>query len=67
MNWFCGREYGQGFFKKELLYYHPQICIYHYFYAEEKLVGSLASMSKHERIKAIQKMPENMKRKREIR
>ena len=34
---------------------------------EEKLVGSLASMSKHERIKAIQKMPENMKRKREIR
>ncbi|XP_072205774.1 transmembrane channel-like protein 5 isoform X2 [Excalfactoria chinensis] len=34
---------------------------------EEKLVGSLASMSKRERIKAIQKMPETMKRKREIR
>uniref|UniRef100_A0A8C9F3N2 Transmembrane channel-like protein n=1 Tax=Pavo cristatus TaxID=9049 RepID=A0A8C9F3N2_PAVCR len=33
----------------------------------EELVGSLASMSKRERIKAIQKMPEAMKRKREIR
>ncbi|XP_052535545.1 transmembrane channel-like protein 5 isoform X2 [Tympanuchus pallidicinctus] len=34
---------------------------------EEKLVESLASMSKRERIKVIQKMPETMKRKREIR
>ncbi|XP_015732573.1 transmembrane channel-like protein 5 isoform X2 [Coturnix japonica] len=34
---------------------------------EEKLVGSLVNMSKRERIKAIQKMPETMKRKREIR
>ncbi|XP_009579515.1 PREDICTED: transmembrane channel-like protein 5 [Fulmarus glacialis] len=34
---------------------------------EEKLVGSLASMSTSERIKAIQKMPETMKKKREIR
>ncbi|OPJ70681.1 transmembrane channel-like protein 5 isoform B [Patagioenas fasciata monilis] len=34
---------------------------------EEKLVGDLASMSTSERIKAIQKMPENMKKKREIR
>ncbi|NXC38196.1 TMC5 protein, partial [Penelope pileata] len=41
--------------------------IFHYFYAEEKLVGSLASMSKRERIKAIQKIPETMKKKREIR
>ncbi|NXL92179.1 TMC5 protein, partial [Alectura lathami] len=37
------------------------------FYAEEKLVGNLASMSKRERIKAIQKMPKTMKKKREIR
>ncbi|KFZ62284.1 Transmembrane channel-like 5, partial [Antrostomus carolinensis] len=37
------------------------------FYAEEKLVGNLASMSISERIKAIQKMPETMKKKREIR
>ncbi|XP_065588641.1 transmembrane channel-like protein 5 isoform X2 [Cyrtonyx montezumae] len=34
---------------------------------EEKLVGNLVSLSKHERIKAIQKMPESMRRKREIR
>ncbi|XP_075371122.1 transmembrane channel-like protein 5 isoform X2 [Mycteria americana] len=34
---------------------------------EEKLVGNLASMSTSERIKAIQKMPETMKKKREIR
>ncbi|NXK48617.1 TMC5 protein, partial [Chauna torquata] len=40
---------------------------FHGFYAEEKLVGNLASMSTRERIKAIQKMPETMKKKREIR
>ncbi|KAM6121891.1 transmembrane channel-like protein 5 isoform 2-T3 [Phoenicopterus ruber ruber] len=34
---------------------------------EENLVGNLASMSTSERIKAIQKMPETMKKKREIR
>ncbi|CAM9518079.1 unnamed protein product [Bubo scandiacus] len=34
---------------------------------EEKLVGNLASMSTSERIKAIQKMPGTMKKKREIR
>ncbi|XP_010014957.1 PREDICTED: transmembrane channel-like protein 5, partial [Nestor notabilis] len=34
---------------------------------EETLVGNLASMSPSERIKAIQKMPETMKKKREIR
>ncbi|XP_053847957.1 transmembrane channel-like protein 5 [Vidua macroura] len=34
---------------------------------EEDLVGSLASMSTKERIKAIQKMPETMRKKREIR
>ncbi|XP_032053224.1 transmembrane channel-like protein 5 [Aythya fuligula] len=34
---------------------------------EEKLVENLASMSTRERIKAIQKMPETMKKKREIR
>ncbi|XP_021266933.1 transmembrane channel-like protein 5 isoform X2 [Numida meleagris] len=34
---------------------------------DEKLVESLASMSKRERIKAIQKMPKTMERKREIR
>ncbi|NXK19964.1 TMC5 protein, partial [Arenaria interpres] len=39
----------------------------HGFYAEEDLVGNLASMSTSERIKAIQKMPETMKKKREIR
>ncbi|NXH21276.1 TMC5 protein, partial [Bucco capensis] len=43
------------------------ICISHGFYAEEELVGNLASMSASERIKAIQKIPENMKKKREIR
>ncbi|NXJ77072.1 TMC5 protein, partial [Trogon melanurus] len=36
-------------------------------FSEKKLVGNLASMSTSERIKAIQKMPENMKKKREIR
>ncbi|NXF61496.1 TMC5 protein, partial [Ciccaba nigrolineata] len=41
--------------------------IFHGFYAEEKLVGNLASMSTSERIKAIQKMPGTMKKKREIR
>ncbi|NXP02833.1 TMC5 protein, partial [Thinocorus orbignyianus] len=41
--------------------------IFHGFYAEEDLVGNLASMSTSERIKAIQKMPETMKKKREIR
>ncbi|NXN93467.1 TMC5 protein, partial [Rhinopomastus cyanomelas] len=40
--------------------------IFHGFYAEEKLVGNLASMSASERIKAIQKMPETMRKKREI-
>ncbi|XP_074453380.1 transmembrane channel-like protein 5 isoform X1 [Larus michahellis] len=34
---------------------------------EEVLVGNLATMSTNERIKAIQKMPETMKKKREIR
>ncbi|NXI44562.1 TMC5 protein, partial [Galbula dea] len=41
--------------------------IFHGFYTEEKLVGNLASMSTSERIKEIQKMPENMKKKRDIR
>ncbi|NWR69613.1 TMC5 protein, partial [Centropus unirufus] len=40
---------------------------FHGFYAEEKLVGNLASMTTTERIKAIQKMPETMKKKRQIR
>ncbi|NWI28528.1 TMC5 protein, partial [Sula dactylatra] len=40
---------------------------FHGFYAEEKLIGNLASMSTSERIKAIQKMTETMKKKREIR
>ncbi|KGL94553.1 Transmembrane channel-like 5, partial [Charadrius vociferus] len=44
-----------------------KIWIFHGFYAEENLVGNLASMSTSERIKAIQKMPETMKKKREIR
>ncbi|NXO62921.1 TMC5 protein, partial [Phainopepla nitens] len=39
----------------------------HGFDAEEDLVRSLASMSANERIKAIQKMPETMRKKREIR
>ncbi|NWZ47015.1 TMC5 protein, partial [Haliaeetus albicilla] len=43
------------------------IWIFHGFYAEEELVGNLASMSASERIKTIQKMPETMKKKREIR
>ncbi|XP_067162544.1 transmembrane channel-like protein 5 isoform X1 [Apteryx mantelli] len=34
---------------------------------EAKLIGNLVSMSARERIKAIQKMPETMKKKREIR
>ncbi|NXH47808.1 TMC5 protein, partial [Dicaeum eximium] len=42
-------------------------CFLHGFDAEEDLVGSLASMSTNERIKAIQKMPETMRKKREIR
>ncbi|NXG58359.1 TMC5 protein, partial [Hemiprocne comata] len=41
--------------------------IFHGFYAEEKLIENLASMSTSERIKEIQKMPETMKIKREIR
>ncbi|KFU93842.1 Transmembrane channel-like 5, partial [Chaetura pelagica] len=36
-------------------------------YSEEKVIGNLASMSTSERIKEIRKMPETMKRKREIR
>ncbi|NXO95463.1 TMC5 protein, partial [Certhia brachydactyla] len=40
---------------------------FHGFDAEEDLVGHLASMSTNERIKAIQKMPETMRKKREIR
>ncbi|NXQ82767.1 TMC5 protein, partial [Nyctibius grandis] len=40
---------------------------FHGFYEEEKLVESLATMPTNERIKAIQKMPETMKKKREIR
>ncbi|NWV12436.1 TMC5 protein, partial [Ptilonorhynchus violaceus] len=40
---------------------------FHGFYAEEVLVGSLASMSASERIKAIQKLPETMTKKRDIR
>ncbi|NXP72118.1 TMC5 protein, partial [Ramphastos sulfuratus] len=43
------------------------IWIFHGFYAEEKLVGDLANMSTSERIKAIQKMPEAMRKKRDIR
>ncbi|NXS80621.1 TMC5 protein, partial [Erpornis zantholeuca] len=39
----------------------------HGFDAEEDLVGSLANMSANERIKAIQKMTETMRKKREIR
>ncbi|NWW21838.1 TMC5 protein, partial [Falcunculus frontatus] len=42
-------------------------CFLHGFDAEEDLVASLASMSTNERIKAIQKMPETMRKKREIR
>ncbi|NXM15920.1 TMC5 protein, partial [Ploceus nigricollis] len=42
-------------------------CFLHGFDAEEDLVESLASMSTKERIKAIQKMPETMRKKREIR
>ncbi|NXE35880.1 TMC5 protein, partial [Ptilorrhoa leucosticta] len=42
-------------------------CFLHGFDAEEDLVGSLASMSTNERIKAIQKLPETMRKKREIR
>ncbi|NWX26934.1 TMC5 protein, partial [Notiomystis cincta] len=39
----------------------------HGFDADEDLVRSLASMSTNERIKAIQKLPETMRKKREIR
>ncbi|NXD83163.1 TMC5 protein, partial [Halcyon senegalensis] len=41
--------------------------IFHMFFAEENLVSNLANTSPSERIKAIQKMPETMKKKREIR
>ncbi|NXA52269.1 TMC5 protein, partial [Nothocercus julius] len=37
------------------------------FFEEASLIGSLVSMSTRERIKAIQKMPETMEKKREIR
>ncbi|NXE95513.1 TMC5 protein, partial [Menura novaehollandiae] len=43
------------------------ILFFHGLDAEEDLVGSLASMSANERIKAIQKLPETMTKKREIR
>ncbi|NWY30053.1 TMC5 protein, partial [Pheucticus melanocephalus] len=43
------------------------LCFSHGFDAEEDSVGRLASMSTNERIKAIQKMPETMRKKREIR
>ncbi|NWX53739.1 TMC5 protein, partial [Promerops cafer] len=43
------------------------LCFLNGFDAEEDLVGSLSSMSTNERIKAIQKMPETMRKKREIR
>ncbi|NXD49439.1 TMC5 protein, partial [Corvus moneduloides] len=42
-------------------------CFLHGFDVEEDLVGSLASMSINERIKAIQKLPEAMSKRREIR
>ncbi|NXP62594.1 TMC5 protein, partial [Chloropsis cyanopogon] len=42
-------------------------CFLQGFDADKDLVGSLASMSSNERIKAIQKMSETMRRKREIR
>ncbi|NWU21040.1 TMC5 protein, partial [Dyaphorophyia castanea] len=42
-------------------------CFLHGFDAEEDLVESLASKSTNERIKAIQKLPETMRKKREIR
>ncbi|NXH90761.1 TMC5 protein, partial [Edolisoma coerulescens] len=42
-------------------------CFLHGFYAGEDLVGNLASMSTNERIKAIQNLPETMRKKREIR
>ncbi|NWV47033.1 TMC5 protein, partial [Daphoenositta chrysoptera] len=42
-------------------------CFLHGFDVEEDLVGSLASMSTNERIKAIQKLPETMRNKRQIR
>lgn len=45
----------------------PKFWFLHGFDAEEDLVGSLAHMSTKERIKAIQKMPETMRKKREIR
>ncbi|NWI66015.1 TMC5 protein, partial [Todus mexicanus] len=43
------------------------IWIFHLFYADDNLLANLARMSTSERIKAIQKMPETMKKKREIR
>ncbi|NXH36672.1 TMC5 protein, partial [Myiagra hebetior] len=42
-------------------------CFLHGFDVEEDLVGNLASMSTNERIKAIQKLPETMRKRREIR
>ncbi|NXB59273.1 TMC5 protein, partial [Struthidea cinerea] len=42
-------------------------CFLHGFDVEEDLVGNLASMSTKERIKAIQKLPETMRKRREIR
>ncbi|KFO59114.1 Transmembrane channel-like 5, partial [Corvus brachyrhynchos] len=44
-----------------------KFCFLHGFDVEEDLVGSLASMSINERIKAIQKLPETMRKRREIR
>uniref|UniRef100_A0A8D2NBX2 Transmembrane channel-like protein n=1 Tax=Zonotrichia albicollis TaxID=44394 RepID=A0A8D2NBX2_ZONAL len=44
----------------------PKFCFLCGFDAEEDLVGSLASMSSNEMIKAIQKMPKTMRKKREI-
>ncbi|NWI58409.1 TMC5 protein, partial [Calyptomena viridis] len=43
------------------------ILVFHGFDAEKDLIGSLASMPTSERIKTIRKMPETMKKKREIR
>lgn len=45
----------------------PKFCFLHWFDVEEDLVGSLASMPTNERIKAIQKLPETMRKRREIR
>ncbi|NXD99431.1 TMC5 protein, partial [Chaetorhynchus papuensis] len=42
-------------------------CFLHGFVVEEDLVGRLASMSTNKRIKAIQELPETMRKRREIR